>query len=231
VSIRTPDQRLRVFVSSTLGELADERRAVRDAIKNLRLTPVMFEEGARPHPPRALYRAHLEQSDVFIGLYWERYGWVAPGENVSGLEDEYALAGSRPKLVYIKEPAPKRESRLEKLIARIQADDEVSYRRFADAEELRSLVADDLAVLLTERFAVSAAQSKEPARRVPRPLTRLIGREEDENRVLQLLDDSEIRMLTLFGTGGSARPGSRSPSPSARRIDIPTASRTSNSPP
>jgi predicted ATPase len=205
VAIRTPDQRLRVFVSSTLGELADERRAVREAIESLRLTPVVFEQGARPHPPRALYRAYLEQSDVFIGLYWEQYGWVAPGAKVSGLEDEYALAGSRPKLVYIKAPAPKRQSRLEKLIARIQTDDEVSYRRFAKADELRSLVADDLAVLLTESFAVSTAQSKEPARRtgrVPRPLTRLIGREEDVTRVLELLDDPDNRMVTLFGTGG-----------------------------
>ncbi|HEV8571566.1 MAG TPA: DUF4062 domain-containing protein [Actinomycetota bacterium] len=205
MSIRTPDQRLRVFISSTLGDLADERRAVREAIESLRLTPVMFEQGARPHPPRALYRAYLEQSDVFIGLYGERYGWVAPGENVSGLEDEYALAGSRPKLVYIKGPAPKREPRLEKLIARIQADDEVSYRGFANADELRSLVADDLAVLLTERFAASTASSKEPARRtgrVPRPLTHLIDREEDVTRVLELLDDPENRMLTLFGTGG-----------------------------
>ena len=205
VSIRTPDQRLRVFVSSTLEELADERRAVREAIESLRLTPVVFEQGARPHPPRALYRAYLEQSDVFIGLYWERYGWVAPGEEVSGLEDEYALAGSRPKLVYIKAPAPERESRLEGLIARIQAEDEVSFRRFADADELRSLVTDDLAVLLTERFAASAGGSKEPAHRagrVPHPLTRLIGREENVTRVLELLDDPENRMLTLFGTGG-----------------------------
>src|SRR5262249_37649779 len=41
--IRTPDRRLRVFVSSTLGELAEERRAVARAISALRLTPVMFE--------------------------------------------------------------------------------------------------------------------------------------------------------------------------------------------
>jgi hypothetical protein len=122
VSIRTPDQRLRVFVSSTLQELADDRRAVRDAIESLRLTPVMFEQGARPYPPRALYRAYLEQSDVFIALYWERYGWVAPGEEVSGLEDEYGLSGDRPKLIYIKTPAPNREPQLSKLIARIQRD-------------------------------------------------------------------------------------------------------------
>jgi Domain of unknown function (DUF4062) len=41
VVIRTPDQRLRVFVSSTMGELADERRAVARAITALRLTPVI----------------------------------------------------------------------------------------------------------------------------------------------------------------------------------------------
>ena len=38
--IQTPDRRLRVFVSSTLGELAAERRAVARAITALRLTPV-----------------------------------------------------------------------------------------------------------------------------------------------------------------------------------------------
>ena len=41
--IRTPDRRLRVFVGSTLGELAEERRPVSRALTALRLTPVMFE--------------------------------------------------------------------------------------------------------------------------------------------------------------------------------------------
>src|SRR5688500_2559067 len=101
--IRTPDQRLRVFVSSTLRELEPERRAVRTAIEGLRLAPVMFELGARPHPPRNLYRAYLDQSDVFVGIYWQQYGWVAPGEEVSGLEDEYRLAArDLPKLIYLK---------------------------------------------------------------------------------------------------------------------------------
>lgn len=59
------------------------------AKSRLRLTPVLFELGARPYPPRDLYRAYLEQSDVFIGIYAESYGWVGPGMEVSGLEDEY----------------------------------------------------------------------------------------------------------------------------------------------
>ena len=69
-SIKTPDQKLRVFISSTINELAEERKVVRDAICKLRLSPIFFEAGARPHPPRDLYRAYLEQSHIFIGLYW-----------------------------------------------------------------------------------------------------------------------------------------------------------------
>ncbi len=77
--IRTPDQRVRVFASSTLQELAPERQAVRDAVTRLRLVPVMFELGARPHPARQVYRAYLAQSQIFIGVYWQRYGWVGTG--------------------------------------------------------------------------------------------------------------------------------------------------------
>jgi tetratricopeptide (TPR) repeat protein len=123
VVIRTPDQRLRVFVSSTLGELAQERRAVVGAITALRLTPVLFELGARPHPPQEVYRAYLAQSDVFVGIYGERYGWIGPGMRVSGLEDEFELARRLPRLLYVKEPAPDREPRLSELLAFEVGDD------------------------------------------------------------------------------------------------------------
>src|SRR5438270_5985956 len=118
--IRTPDQRVRVFVSSALDELAPERAAAQEAITQLRLTPVLFESGARPYPPRELYQAYLAQSDIFIGLYWQRSGWVAPGMAISGLEDEYELAADKPKLIYIKTPAQEREPRLQALLDRIR---------------------------------------------------------------------------------------------------------------
>ena len=79
----TPDRRLRVFISSTLLELAVEREAVRDAISSLHLAPIFFEQGARPHAPRDLYAAYLDQCDVFLGIYWQSYGWVAPGSRRS----------------------------------------------------------------------------------------------------------------------------------------------------
>jgi hypothetical protein len=158
--IATPDRRLRVFVSSTLGELAAERQAVRDAVSRLRLTPVLFELGARPHPPRDLYRAYLSQSDVFVGIYGERYGWVAPGMPISGLEDEFELSTGMPRLLYVRRDAPGREPRLTDLIARMQAEGGASTTPYDDAADLAERVADDLAVLLTERFA--AAPSPPP---------------------------------------------------------------------
>ena len=151
-SIRTPDQRLRVFISSTLGELADERQAARASVEQLRLTPVMFELGARPHPPRALYRSYLAQSDVFVGIYWQRYGWVAPDMEISGLEDEMVLSHGMPRLVYVKRPAPEMEPRLREMLDRLEGEDSVSYRPFTTADELHDLLLDDLAILLTERF-------------------------------------------------------------------------------
>ena len=138
--IRTPDQRVRVFVSSSLRELAPERQAVRDAVTGLRLVPVMFELGARPHPPRQVYRAYLAQSQIFVGIYWQRYGWVAPGEQVSGLEDEYRLSAGLPRLIYVKSPAPGRDPRLTDMLGRIRDDDRVTYQPFADAAELQRLV-------------------------------------------------------------------------------------------
>jgi predicted ATPase len=210
--INTPDQRLRVFVSSTLGELAAERQAVRDAVARLRLVPVMFELGARPHPPREVYRAYLAQSQIFIGIYWQRYGWAAPGEQISGLEDEYRLSAGLPRLLYVKTPAADREPRLTEMLARIKDEGGVSYQRFTDAAELQRLVETDLAVLLSERFTLTlpqhgaAAGTEAPlAGALPVPPTPLVGRERDIAAVVALMGSDDVRLVTLTGPGGAGK--------------------------
>src|SRR6516165_5648421 len=126
--ILTPDQRVRVFISSTLAELAEERAAARRAVQRLHLAPVWYESGARPHPPRSMYRAYLEQSQVFVGIYWQRYGWVAPGMEISGLADEYRLAAGKPMLLYLKRPAPDTEPRMKTFMDSVREAGAVSYR-------------------------------------------------------------------------------------------------------
>src|SRR5256714_13296340 len=59
-------------------------------------------------------------------------------------------------LLYLKRPAPDREPRLAAMIEGIRAAGTVSYRTFATPRELERLLADDLAVLLSESFAGAA---------------------------------------------------------------------------
>lgn len=210
--IRTPDQRIRVFVSSTLKELEPERRAVRQVLERLHLAPVMFELGARPHPPRELYRSYLQQSDIFVGLYWERYGWVAPDEVVSGLEDEYRLSGTLPLLIYIKEPAPDREARLTELLGAIRDDDRSSYKSFTGPEDLAELVVSDIATLLAERFDASASPATAGLRAaaegavapagIPAPYSAIVGREREIAEISALLARPDLRILSIVGPGG-----------------------------
>ncbi|WP_369258736.1 ATP-binding protein [Geodermatophilus amargosae] len=202
-TIATPDRRLRVFVSSTLEELAAERRAVRDAVARLRLTPVMFELGARPHPPRDLYRAYLAQSEVFVGIYGDRYGWVGPDMEVSGLEDEIDLSAGLPRLLYVRTPAPDRDPRLTRLLERVQAEGGVSTTPYRDPAELAERVADDLAVLLSERFArPAAAPPGLAAGWLPTPPTPMVDRTAELATVTGLLGDPAVRLVVLTGPGG-----------------------------
>ena len=199
-AIRTPDQRLRVFVSSTLKELAAERAAARTAIEQLRLAPVMFELGARAHPPQAVYRAYLGQSDIFIGIYWQRYGWAGPGMTISGLDDELRLAASMPRLLYVKVPAPDLEPGLERMLDGIRAEGAASYKTFTDAGELSELIAGDLATLLSERFGGPARDGLPPA--IPVPVTPIVGRDADVEEVTRMLTATDRRLVVLTGPGG-----------------------------
>ena len=154
-----------------------------------------------------MYRAYLAQSDVFIGLYWQRYGQAAPGADVSGLEEEFDLSARLPRLLYVKAPAPDREPRLADLLDRIRQEASVSYRTFRTPAELGRLVRDDLAVLLSERFAAGRLRARHPApggSRAPLPVstTTLVGREQAIGEVADLVTSPGARLVTLTGPGG-----------------------------
>ena len=210
VVIRTPDHRLRVFVSSTLKELAQEREAARQAILNLRLVPVMFESGARSHPSQEIYRAYLSQSHLFVGIYWQSYGWVPPDEQISGLEDEFLLSENLPRLIYIKDAKAEREPGLKNMLARIKGEDMTSYKYFATATELGELLENDLALLLTEHFESARAGqrsveiSHHPSN-VPTPRNPLLGRAEELALASEMLLREDVGMVSLIGPGGTGK--------------------------
>jgi predicted ATPase len=198
--IRTRDQRLRVFVSSTIHELEAERRAARAAIEQLRLAPVMFESGANPHPAQAVYHAFIDQSDIFVGIYWQSYGWVGPDTEISGLEDELKTARGKPRLLYVKRPAPEMNPGLSRMLKNIKSEGGLTYKPFADAGELRELLLNDLATLITERFGDTGRNDRRSP--VPAPVTGLVGRDRDVAEVASLVRAEDHRLVVLTGVGG-----------------------------
>ena len=118
---------------------------------------------------------------------------------VSGLEDEYRLAAGMPRLIYAKKAA-QREPRLTGFLEMIETEGVVSYRLFEDAAELGSLVADDLALLLTDRFAGPPAAP--PVAPLPMPRRPLVDRVKELREVTGLLLQADVGLLTLTGPGG-----------------------------
>ncbi|MBK8983256.1 MAG: DUF4062 domain-containing protein [Ignavibacteria bacterium] len=206
VKIKTPDQRLRVFVSSTLRELADERKAARAAIESIQLIPVMFELGARPHPPKDLYQAYLDQSHIFIGIYWQSYGWIAENETISGLEDELLLSDKFPRLIYVKEPAPDREKKLDTMLDHIRSHGNVSYKSFSSTEELLKYIEIDLVILISERFFTHSEAKLKSKNTIynnfPAHLPFLIGREKEISEISDLILNRSSQLITITGPGG-----------------------------
>lgn len=207
-TIKTPDQRLRVFISSTINELAGERLSAKQAINKLRLIPVMFELGARPHPPRDLYRSYLQQSHIFVGIYWNSYGWVAPDMDISGLEDEYRLSENKPRLIYVKKPAPEREEKLTRLLKEIEHSGAACYRYFSNEKELGELLENDLAILLSERFGDDAVPVEEEGQlkdTLPIVRSSIVGREKELTALKDMILSTDIFMVTVTGMGGTGK--------------------------
>lgn len=157
-SVAALEHRLEVFVSSTIAECAAERAVVKEAVSSLNFDVVLFEDvGARPYPPRALYESRLRESEIFIAIYREQYGWTAPGMDVSGIEDEFNLASELgiPRLVYVFKTPTVRAERLSALVERAKQHAELTVWHYSHPEELRDRVREDVTALVSRSFRLA----------------------------------------------------------------------------
>lgn len=95
----------RVFLSSTYADLAGHREAVQAALRKLGAIDVSMENfGSREERPLdECIRLVSEESDVFVGIYAHRYGFVPDGQDRSISELEYRAAGDAtlPRFIYL----------------------------------------------------------------------------------------------------------------------------------
>lgn len=158
--IFSQDQRVRVFVTATLNELSSERAQALSAINSLRLTSSSPSGDSHTHTLRAMRLAHLEQSQVYIGIFWKNYGFITPGSEISDIEAEYECSCGKPQLIYIKEAPEGRDTRLETLLQKIVNTEKLTCKSFSTLEELSELIKHDLQKVLSDRFSLASQQTQ-----------------------------------------------------------------------
>ena len=79
----------RVFISSVMRDFGHVRSAAREAISSLRQQPVMAEDfGAQPVSSQTACLDGVRSSDIYVGIFGERYGYVAKS-GLSATEEEF----------------------------------------------------------------------------------------------------------------------------------------------
>ena len=83
----------RVFISSVMHELAEERKAVAQAVRSLGAAPIWFEEfGARDADAEDAYLGEVRSSTIYIGILGHGYGKVLKPSRLSATHAEYRTA-------------------------------------------------------------------------------------------------------------------------------------------
>jgi tetratricopeptide (TPR) repeat protein len=92
---------MKVFISSTYKDLIDYRAAAIRAVEGTNYQASKMEVfGARPDEPLHACLKEVEESDLFIGIYALRYGFIPDGADISITEMEYAHAKELGKPIY-----------------------------------------------------------------------------------------------------------------------------------
>ncbi len=156
----------KIFVSGVQKELKEERRAIKDFVRNDVLLRDHFEVFLfEDHPAKGkssenAYLNEVRGCDIYIGLLGDRYGNSEKGKS-SPTEAEFLEAQKKHKviLIYIKgENGSKdqaREEGVRKLIIEIKDPKKgYSYRRFTDMPGLNNLVYESLVAFLREKGIV-----------------------------------------------------------------------------
>jgi len=147
---------MKVFLSSTYKDLIDYRAAAIRAVEGTSYQAVKMEVfGARPAEPVVACLFEVEQSELFIGIYALRYGFIPEGAEISITEMEYLHAKKSGKPVYCflldeeNQPWLKKwiegepgESKLRDFKQRIQQASVCDY--FTTPDDLRAKIANAL---------------------------------------------------------------------------------------
>lgn len=151
--------RLRIMISSTIEDLAQERAAVDSAIRDFRFERFRSESmGSLSRSPEQVCDEMAKECDLFILIVGEKYGWIIPHLSISVTEREFQVAkNDNPGkiLVYEKSLNPNtREPPADRLL-KDATDFTTGYFRaapFENTTELVKRVKDDIAIWISSQI-------------------------------------------------------------------------------
>jgi len=133
---------LKVFVSSTMLELRDVREIVHKALTDHGIEAVVYETsiGARPDTIAHTSLSEVQESDVYVGLFWSQYG------HITTLEYHHARKLRKPCFIYIRAKNTQRDQELEDFLQRevYKPYTGPAYSYFESALQLGNAVAKDI---------------------------------------------------------------------------------------
>ncbi len=136
------NDRLRVFISSKMMELRDLRDMLNYALTERGIDAWVYEDaaGARPENIIETSLSEIEIADIYVGLFWEKYG------EVTIEEFNKARALGKPCFVYIRAKNLLRENMLDAFLKSEVYDLKkgVTYAYFDSAVSLCKRVTDDI---------------------------------------------------------------------------------------
>ncbi len=144
---------IKVFISSVMDELKDERMIAKEAITELfnkhkmPFRTIMFEDiGARSENARKAYTEEIKKSDIYLGIIGKEYGNIIY-DNISATKEEYTIAYNNRKdiFIYILEIDERkyvREKFTEEFIKEVRNHHVAPT--FSDKNDLKAKIKDDL---------------------------------------------------------------------------------------
>lgn len=200
------DVKYQIFVSSTYDDLADERRAVMEAILNLRHIPVGMEQfHATDENQWSYIKRRIAQCDYYVVIVAERYGSEFEGKSYTQKEYELAVELKIPVIGFLLAneaklalPQPKVEfAKKEKVEAFRELCKQKPVKFWKNSDDLALKVTQAINEITVENPQVGWVRADSvPSLKVVEELSRL----SQEKRELQLIidklsqDESSIRI-------------------------------------
>jgi len=144
------DERLKIFVSSTVTELKDARAIAREAINDFQFSPLMCEDwGAATESSRKTYLKKIKNSDIYIGIFWKNYS--------EPTVEEYkeAIKLGKEILLYVKKEENKlRNNNLRQFLIEVKNFDSGHiYYEYDTVVDLKAKIKDNISRIVSKKKA------------------------------------------------------------------------------